>query len=86
MNVLKKSCWIICLLLSWNIRAQSPDRPNIVLIVGDDHDLSAVGCYGNPQIKPRIWTIWQRRECDLPALMPPRRAVARVAQFAFGTA
>lgn len=26
-------------------------RPNFVLIVGDDHDLSALGCYGNPQVK-----------------------------------
>lgn len=51
MNALKKFYWTIFLLLSWNIWAKSSDRPNIVLIVGDDHDLSAVGCYGNPQIK-----------------------------------
>ncbi|WP_222930311.1 sulfatase family protein [Larkinella punicea] len=31
--------------------AQSLGKPNIVLIVGDDHDRTAAGCYGNPQIK-----------------------------------
>jgi len=31
--------------------SQATQRPNFVLIVGDDHDLSAVGCYGNRQVK-----------------------------------
>lgn len=26
-------------------------KPNFVLIVGDDHDRSALGCYGNPQVR-----------------------------------
>lgn len=43
--------WLIMVILSWESRAQTPSRPNIVLIVGDDHDRTAVGCYGNAQIK-----------------------------------
>ena len=29
----------------------APPRPNIVMIVADDHGLDALGCYGNPVIK-----------------------------------
>jgi N-sulfoglucosamine sulfohydrolase len=32
------------------LRAATP-RPNIVMIVADDHGLDALGCYGNPVIK-----------------------------------
>src|SRR5688572_14527576 len=32
-------------------RAATAERPNIVLIVADDHGLDALGCYGNPVIK-----------------------------------
>ncbi len=31
--------------------AQSSSRPNIVLIVADDHGTEAIGCYGNPVIQ-----------------------------------
>lgn len=51
MSAFAKAPIILLLLLSLGSLAQSPVRPNIVLIVGDDHDLSALGCYGNPQVK-----------------------------------
>jgi N-sulfoglucosamine sulfohydrolase len=41
-------CAFVLFLLSTPVWAQ---RPNFVLIVGDDHDLSAVGCYGNRQVR-----------------------------------
>lgn len=40
---------LLCL-LAGEAMAQTR-RPNFVLIVGDDHDRSALGCYGNRQVK-----------------------------------
>lgn len=44
-----KQLFLLCLLTSAAI-AQT-HQPNFVLIVGDDHDRSALGCYGNRQVK-----------------------------------
>lgn len=33
------------------VPGQTSRRPNLVLIVADDHDRSALGCYGNQQVK-----------------------------------
>ncbi|MGA0556105.1 sulfatase [Larkinella sp. VNQ87] len=42
-------------LLAGPVLAQTPPAasrlPNVLLVVGDDHDLSAIGCYGNRQVK-----------------------------------
>ena len=38
-------------LASEPVFAAESKRPNIVLIVSDDHGLDAAGCYGNPVIK-----------------------------------
>jgi hypothetical protein len=38
-------------LISKGAFAAGRKRPNVVLIVSDDHGLDAVGCYGNPVIK-----------------------------------
>jgi len=31
--------------------AQSPDRPNILVMVTDDHGIGDVGCYGHPEVR-----------------------------------
>ncbi|MFC1792866.1 sulfatase-like hydrolase/transferase [Planctomycetota bacterium] len=38
-------------LISQRTSAAQNDRPNVVLIVSDDHGLETLGCYGNPVIK-----------------------------------
>jgi len=38
-------------LISREAEAAGNKRPNVVLIVSDDHGLEALGCYGNPVIK-----------------------------------
>jgi len=38
-------------LVSTRAFARKNDRPNVVLIVSDDHGLETLGCYGNPVIK-----------------------------------
>ena len=38
-------------LISNEVFAASKKRPNVVLIVSDDHGLDALGCYGNKVIK-----------------------------------
>ena len=38
-------------MISQRTAAAQNDRPNVVLIVSDDHGLETLGCYGNPVIK-----------------------------------
>lgn len=41
--------------------AQSAQRPNIVLVIGDDHSWHDIGCYGNPQVRtPNIDRLAER--------------------------
>src|SRR4051812_18578929 len=43
--------WLWLASTALSVAASSPVRPNIVLIVSDDHGREALGCYGNPVVK-----------------------------------
>ena len=48
-----KSYWLFSILLITTTLATGnlAARPNVVLIVSDDHGTDALGCYGNPIIQ-----------------------------------
>src|SRR5690606_11543002 len=54
-RILMKSAWLLALalLISPVLRAQSQksDKPNVVIIISDDHAFQAIGAYGSTLMK-----------------------------------
>src|SRR3954468_9189434 len=45
-------CAMVCMAWAAAVQAASPAaKPNLLLILSDDHSAPHVGCYGNPDIK-----------------------------------
>jgi arylsulfatase A-like enzyme len=44
-------CSLAWLITSTSGLASAPERPNILLILSDDHSVPYLGCYGNPDLK-----------------------------------
>jgi arylsulfatase A-like enzyme len=49
--VLVVSTWLAVSAAAGHLQAAVPDRPNVVLIMTDNHGAWTLGCYGNPDIR-----------------------------------
>lgn len=45
------TCTVVCLYVLVATVARAADRPNVILIMTDNHGAWSLGCYGNPDIK-----------------------------------
>ena len=44
---------------------EADERPNFIVIIGDDISWNDYGAYGHPNIQPRMLTNWLSRVCGL---------------------
>jgi arylsulfatase A-like enzyme len=49
--VLIVSIWLTLLTAAGHARGAAPERPNVVLIMTDNHGAWTLGCYGNPDVR-----------------------------------
>ena len=70
----------VCLSLS--VFAAEPQRPNILLILSDDHSVPYLGCYGNPDLKTPVLdkmaaegALFDRAYTTAPQCTPSRGAI-----------
>lgn len=45
---------ILCLLGTFDSRARAAERPNVLIILSDDHSAAHVGCFGNDDVKTPV--------------------------------
>jgi arylsulfatase A-like enzyme len=75
--------WVILLLIhAPGTFASAPERPNILLILSDDHSVPYLGCYGNPDMKtPNLnkmaseGAMFQRAYTTAPQCVPSRAGI-----------
>jgi len=87
MNYIKSTasfflCIILLLILISGSFASAPDRPNILLILSDDHSVPYLGCYGNQDMKtPNLnkmaseGAMFQRAYTTAPQCVPSRAGI-----------
>ena len=75
-------CIILLLIHTSGTFASAPDRPNILLILSDDHSVPYLGCYGNPDLKtPNLdkmaseGALFQRAYTTAPQCVPSRAGI-----------
>ena len=73
---------LFLLILTTSALGQAPERPNILLILSDDHSVPYLGCYGNPDLKTpnldRMATegaLFRRAYTTAPQCVPSRAAI-----------
>jgi arylsulfatase A-like enzyme len=75
-------CIVFLLMHTSRTSASAPARPNILLILSDDHSVPFLGCYGNPDMKtPNLdkmaseGALFRRAYTTAPQCIPSRAAI-----------
>jgi N-sulfoglucosamine sulfohydrolase len=87
MKLIRSTTYFCLCIILWQVHisgtfASAPDRPNILLILSDDHSVPYLGCYGNPDLKtPNLnkmasdGAMFQRAYTTAPQCVPSRAGI-----------